>query len=219
MTFSIIAIDKKNGDLGGAVASKLVSVGSLVTHAKHGIGLAAVLTGRSKPIRFKYGEEALKLLAKGYDAHQVLEHLLKVDNNSEEMQISIIDIKGKVACFTGRKMPPWCGHLSGEGFSVQGNTLAGSIVVEKMFETFKSKSDDLATRLAISLESGDLAGGDRRGKQAAGLLVLRDFGGAMGFNDDLVNIRVDDHPEPVKELLRLKTIFEEAFRSKRVWSN
>ncbi|MFI5422286.1 MAG: DUF1028 domain-containing protein, partial [Nitrososphaerales archaeon] len=102
MTFSIIAIDRSNGDLGGAVASRLIGVGSLVTHVKPGLGVVATLTSRTRPVRFRYGLEGLNLLSQKLSAEEVLEQLLKVDDKTEEMQLSVIDVKGRVATFTGK---------------------------------------------------------------------------------------------------------------------
>jgi uncharacterized Ntn-hydrolase superfamily protein len=219
MTFSIVAYDKRTGEVGGAVASRLISVGSLVTHARVNVGVVATLTCRTKAIRFRYGLEGLELLNNGLTGKEVLSRLLEADDRREEMQLSVIDNSSRVSTFTGKLMPEWCGHLVGENFSVQGNTLVGAQVVESMFDTFKSSSGDLASRLLKSLVAGDNAGGDRRGKQAAGLYVAKQFAGVMGFSDDAVNLRVDDHIEPVHELERLLAEYTETFRGRRLEMN
>ncbi|MDG7001598.1 MAG: DUF1028 domain-containing protein [Nitrososphaerota archaeon] len=216
MTFSIIAVDKKSGSVGGAVASKLIGVGSLVTHARANIGVVATLTCRSDPIRFRYGQEGLSLLSQQLSADDVLARLLRVDDKKDQMQLSVIDRSGRVATFTGKLMPEWCGNLTGEGFSIQGNTLAGPKVLSSMFDTFSSSTGDFATKLAMALKAGDEAGGDRRGKQGAGLLVVKEYGGVLGISDDVVNLRVDDHPEAVRELIRMLPGYMETFQNRRL---
>jgi uncharacterized Ntn-hydrolase superfamily protein len=216
LTFSIIAVDGPSGEVGGAVASRLIGVGSLVTHARANVGVIASLTCRKEPVRFRYGREGLSLLSQNYSVEEVLERLLEVDSKREEMQISVIDMGGRVAAFTGKKMPEWCGHIVGNGFSIQGNTLANQNVARSMLEAYQTTgANELAIRLATALMAGDDAGGDRRGKQAAGLLVVRDYGGVLGFSDEVVNLRVDDHTEPVRELLRLLPLYTDTFRSRR----
>src|SRR5438309_10813267 len=123
MTFSIIAFDKESGEVGGAVARRLISVGSLVVHAKDNVGVVATLTCRTKAIRFRYGQEGLRLLESGKSSKEVLATLLDADAKKDEMQLSAIDSSGIVSTFTGRLMPECCGHLVGQDFSIQGNTL------------------------------------------------------------------------------------------------
>jgi uncharacterized Ntn-hydrolase superfamily protein len=148
----------------------------------------------------------LALLRKGLTPEQVLKRLLAEDKDREHRQVGIVDAKGRAAAFTGKKCLPWAGHLVGKGYAVQGNILAGEQVVKAMAQAFESTRGELAERLMAALEAGESAGGDARGKQSAALLVVRKGGGYGGFDDRYIDLRVDDHPEPVKELRRLLTM-------------
>src|SRR2546427_3246021 len=204
MTFSIVARDKKTGDFGAAVASRMIRVGGLVPHARAGVGAMATQNARTEPFRFRYGQEGMKLLEQGLASKEVLARLLDADDKSEQMQLAVIDRSGQVATHTGRGMPAWSGHMVGDNFSVQGNLLAGEKVVRRMRDAYESsEGSGLAERLLRALEGGDSVGGDQRGKQAAGLIVVREFGGPNSLSDKLVDLRVDDHVEPFKELRRL----------------
>jgi uncharacterized Ntn-hydrolase superfamily protein len=148
----------------------------------------------------------LELLRKGLTPSQVLKQLLASDKDRELRQVGIVDAKGRAAAFTGKKCLPWAGHIVGKGFAVQGNILAGEQVVKAMAKAFQETQGELAERLMAALEAGEQAGGDARGKQSAAILVVRKGAGYGGFDDRYIDLRVDDHPEPVKELRRILTI-------------
>ncbi len=201
-TFSIVAFDSKTGDLGVAVASKFLAVGSVVPYAQAGVGAIATQSFANTT----YGPKGLALLKKGMTPQQVLKQLLAADKDREHRQVGIVDAKGRAAAFTGKKCLPWAGHIVGRGYAVQGNILAGEQVVRAMAQAFEKAEGELAERLLAALEAGEAAGGDARGKQSAALLVVRKGGGYGGFDDRYIDLRVDDHPEPVKELRRLLSI-------------
>ncbi|MFA0737514.1 MAG: hypothetical protein LKKZDAJK_000602 [Candidatus Fervidibacter sp.] len=201
-TFSIVAFDPKTGDLGVAVASRVLAVGAVVPYAQGGVGAVATQAFANTT----YGPKGLALLRKGLTPAQVLKRLLAEDKDREQRQVGIVDAKGRAAAFTGKKCLPWAGHLVGKGYTVQGNILAGEQVVKAMAQAFESTKGELAERLMAALEAGEAAGGDARGKQSAALLVVRKGGGYGGFDDRYIDLRVDDHPEPVKELRRLLTM-------------
>ncbi|MER3501451.1 MAG: DUF1028 domain-containing protein [Candidatus Fervidibacterota bacterium] len=198
-TFSIVAVDPKTGDLGVAVASKVLAVGAIVPYAQGGVGAIATQAFANTT----YGPKGLALLRKGLTPKQVLQRLLAEDKDREHRQVGIVDAKGRAAAFTGKKCLPWAGHIIGKGYTVQGNILSSEQVVRAMAEAFESAQGELAERLMAALEAGDNAGGDARGKQSAALLVVRKGGGYAGFDDRYIDLRVDDHPEPIKELQRL----------------
>ncbi|MCS7185510.1 MAG: DUF1028 domain-containing protein, partial [Armatimonadota bacterium] len=137
---------------------------------------------------------------------QVLKQLLANDKDREVRQVGIVDARGRAAAFTGKKCLPWAGHIVGKGFAVQGNILAGEQVVKAMAKAFQETQGELAERLMAALEAGEQAGGDARGKQSAAILVVRKGAGYGGFDDRYIDLRVDDHPEPVKELRRILNI-------------
>ncbi|GBC99138.1 hypothetical protein HRbin17_01659 [bacterium HR17] len=201
-TFSIVAFDPKTGDLGVAVASKFLAVGAVVPYAQAGVGAIATQSFANTT----FGPKGLALLKKGMTPSQVLKQLLANDKDRELRQVGIVDAKGRAAAFTGKKCLPWAGHIVGKGFAVQGNILAGEQVVKAMAKAFQEAKGELAERLMAALEAGEEAGGDARGKQSAAILVVRKGAGYGGFNDRYIDLRVDDHPEPVKELKRILAI-------------
>jgi uncharacterized Ntn-hydrolase superfamily protein len=201
-TFSIVAFDPKTGDLGVAVASRVLAVGAVVPYAQAGVGAIATQAFANTT----YGPKGLALLRKGLTPEQVLKRLLAEDKDREHRQVGIVDAKGRAIAFTGKKCLPLAGHLVGKGYAVQGNILAGEQVVKAMAQAFESTKGELAERLMAALEAGESAGGDARGKQSAALLVVRKGGGYGGFDDRYIDLRVDDNPEPVKELRRLLTM-------------
>jgi uncharacterized Ntn-hydrolase superfamily protein len=138
----------------------------------------------------------------------VVEILIAEDEGRDLRQVGIVDAQGKAAAYTGKGCFEWAGHIIGPGYACQGNILAGPKVVEAMAEAFEKSEGELAHRLVAALEAGQAAGGDRRGQQSAALLVVREKGGYGGFNDRYVDLRVDDHPEPIKELKRLLSLYE-----------
>ncbi|MCY0868394.1 MAG: DUF1028 domain-containing protein [Desulfurococcus sp.] len=203
-TYSIVAYDPSTGDLGVAVASKFIAVGVVVPWAKARTGAIATQAYAN----VSYGPRGLELLARGYSARHVLEMLVSDDPLREMRQVGIVDSRGEAAAFTGSKCYEFAGHIIGDGYSVQGNILAGPQVLEEMARAFENTSGELVDKLIAALEAGEKAGGDRRGKQSAAILVVRENGGYGGYTDRYVDIRVDDHPEPVQELKRIFRIWE-----------
>ncbi|MSU41886.1 MAG: DUF1028 domain-containing protein [Pedosphaera sp.] len=205
-TYSIVAFDPATGDLGVAVQSKFFGVGSVVPWARAGIGAIAT----QAEANVAYGPDGLKLLADGKSARETLAALTTNDARRDVRQIGIVDAQGRVASFTGEKCHDWAGQIEGKHFAAQGNLLAGETVVKGMaraFETARAAGQgELADWLATALEAAEAAGGDRRGRQSAALLVVREKGGYARANDRYVDLRVEDNPEPVKELARLLEI-------------
>jgi uncharacterized Ntn-hydrolase superfamily protein len=198
-TFSIVARDPRNGDLGVAVASKFLAVGSVVSWAQAGAGAVAT----QAMANLAYGPDGLALLDQGRSAQEALDALLASDEQREHRQVGIVDARGGAAAHTGAQCMDWAGHIVGAGFAAQGNILAGPDVVRAIGETFTGAGGELAERLLAALAAGDVAGGDRRGRQSAALYVARAGGSYGGALDRYVDLRVDDHPAPVPELARL----------------
>src|SRR5215203_2849737 len=146
----------------------------------------------------------LELMAQGRTASGTLKLLTEGDEQKAQRQVGIVDAWGRAAAFTGEDCHDWAGSVTGEHYAIQGNILAGRQVVEEMASAYETSDDDLAGRLLAALEAGQEAGGDPRGKQSAALLVVREGGGYGGGNDRLVDLRVDDHPEPIRELIRIR---------------
>jgi uncharacterized Ntn-hydrolase superfamily protein len=199
MTFSIVAYDPEEQAHGVAVASKFLAVGAAVGWARAGAG--AVATQAFAKIGF--GPDGLALLAQGHSAQHTLDALLKDDPKYHDRQVGVVDAQGGAAAHTGKDCFDWAGHIVGEGFTCQGNILAGAQVVEAMAAAFRAAHGELADRLFAALAAGDEAGGDRRGRQSAAVLVVRPAGGYGGDTDRYLDLRVDDHPNPVPELGRL----------------
>src|ERR1700687_5116445 len=200
-TFSIVAIDPSNGDLGVAVASRYFSVGSVVPWALAGVGAVATQAN----VNVGYGPMGIDLLRQGLSAQEVLEKLLKDDTFSgkDGRQVAIVDAKGNVAAFTGPNAPKWAGDRQGKTWSAQGNILVGPQVPEAMGKAFDTREAELAEKLYAALKAGDDAGGDARGHQSASMLVVRKQGGRNINNDRYIYINVDDDPKPLAELRRL----------------
>ena len=200
-TFSIVAIDPANGDLGVAVASRYFSVGSVVPWALAGVGAVATQAN----VNVGYGPQAIDLLRQGLTAQQVLAKLLADDTfpGKDGRQVAIVDAHGNVATYTGPKAPHWAGDRQGKTWSAQGNILVGPQVPEAMGRAFESTPGELAEKLYAALKAGDDAGGDARGRQSASILVVRKQGGRNTNNDRYVYINVDDNPQPFPELRRL----------------
>jgi len=200
-TFSIVAIDPQNGDLGIAVASRYFSVGSVVPWAMAGVGAVATQAN----VNVGYGQEAIDLLRQGLTAPEVLKKIMADDKfeGKDGRQVAIVDAKGNVAAYTGPKAPNWAGDRQGQTWTAQGNILVGPQVPESMGKAFEANQGELAEKLFAALKAGDAAGGDARGKQSASMLVVRKRGGRNINNDRYVYINVDDNPHPFEELLRL----------------
>lgn len=198
-TFSIVARDPQTGEIGVAVASKFLAVGSIVPWAKAGIGGIATQSWA----KTSFGPDGLKMLAEGKSAQEVLDALLEHDDNREWRQLGIVDNQGNSAAFTGKKCETFEGHITGEGYTVQGNMLEGPEVLDAMSIAFQYARGDLAARLLSALVAGDEAGGDRRGRQSAAIYIVREKGSYDGLIDKYIDLRVDDHERPVAELQRL----------------
>ena len=199
-TFSIVALDPDTGDLGVATQSKYLAVGSVVPWARPGAGAIATQAWANA----SFGPRGLDLLAQDVGAIDTLERLIESDPGRQSRQVGVVDADGTAAAFTGTECQEWAGHLTGPGYVCLGNILADEEVVAAMAETFEAPGEaDFATKLLDVLSAGQDAGGDRRGRQSAALLVAREGGGCGGTSDYLVNLRVDDHAEPIEELKRL----------------
>jgi uncharacterized Ntn-hydrolase superfamily protein len=199
MTFSIVARDPQTGELGIAVQSKFLAVGAVVPWAKAGIGAVATQSWANT----SYGPHGLELMAGGLSATEVMEQLIAKDQDRASRQVGIIGIDGAPASFTGDECYPWAGGHVGEHYTCQGNILVGEETVLSMARTFEQAKGHLADRLVVALAAGQAAGGDSRGQQSAALLVVRQGGGYGGFNDRFIDLRVDDHPQPIDELQRI----------------
>lgn len=199
MTFSIVARDPHNGDLAVAVQSKFVAVGAVVGWARADAG--AVATQALSNI--SYGPDGLALLAQGLAAEAVVEQLIRADDGRDHRQLGVVDRNGGAAAWTGGACLAWAGHVVGDGFACQGNILVGAAVASAMATAFTTTGGELAERCVAALVAGQAAGGDRRGRQSAALYVARPGGSYGGTLDRYVDLRVDDHVEPITELARL----------------
>jgi uncharacterized Ntn-hydrolase superfamily protein len=202
VTFSIVAWDaaaEPSPEWGIAVASKFLSVGAVVPWARAGVGAVAT----QALANLAYGPNGLELLSTGADADSVVMELTTADPEREHRQLGVVDGAGRAATFTGAECFDWAGGRTGEGYTCQGNILTGPDVVDAMARAFESTQGQLAERLLGALRAGDEAGGDRRGRQSASLLVARAGGGYGGGIDKAVDVRVDDHTDPLPELMRL----------------
>jgi uncharacterized Ntn-hydrolase superfamily protein len=199
MTFSIVAADPAAGECGVAVASKFLSAGAVVPWALGGVGAIATQAHANT----SYGPSGLDLMAAGLAPQAVIDQLIAADPESAKRQVGIVDMQGRAATFSGGECFPWFGGFTADGVAVQGNILVGEATVAAMLDAFRTTAGSLAGRLLAALKAGDRAGGDRRGKQSAALLVVKPAGGYGGLSDRYLDLRVDDHPHPVDELERL----------------
>ncbi|MBA3946985.1 MAG: DUF1028 domain-containing protein [Herpetosiphonaceae bacterium] len=198
-TFSIVARDPHNGDLAVAVQSKFLAVGSVVSWAQAGAGVLAT----QALANVGYGPDGLALLVEGKSAPEVVAQLTAADAGRDQRQLGVVDREGRAAAWTGSGCHAWAGHTVGAGFSCQGNILAGPAVTEAMAATFLKSSGEVAERCVAALAAGQAAGGDRRGRQSAALYVARAKGSYGGVLDRYIDLRVDDHADPITELERL----------------
>jgi uncharacterized Ntn-hydrolase superfamily protein len=204
VTFSIVAADPEAGDWGVAVASRFPCVGAVVPWAKAGVGAVATQSWANTAL----GPEGLGLMGEGVSAEEALRRLLDEDEGREDRQVGFVDAAGRAATFTGSRCTAWAGGATGPGFAAQGNILVGEPVVAELARVYAATEGDLCDRLLAALLAGDAAGGDRRGRQSAALLVLREGGGYEGRNDRYIDLRVDDHPEAPHELARLFEVWD-----------
>jgi uncharacterized Ntn-hydrolase superfamily protein len=198
-TFSIVGRDPTNGDLGIAVQSKFLAVGTVVPWARAGVGAVATQSWANTT----YGPRGLDMLAAGRSPQEAIAALTGDDERADQRQVGMVDDQGRSATFTGSACHAWAGGVAGPNFAAQGNILVGEATVVALADTFQRTAGPLWHRLLAALDAGQRAGGDRRGQQSAVLLVVREAGGYGGFNDRLIDLRVDDHPQPIVELGRL----------------
>jgi uncharacterized Ntn-hydrolase superfamily protein len=198
-TYSIVARDPDNGDLGVAVQSKFLAVGAVVPWARAGIGAIAT----QALCNTTYGPEGLRMLEGGATAQEALDRLVAADDGRDHRQAGIVDARGNAATYTGVQCHAWAGGRGGAGYAAQGNILVSQATVDALADTFAATVGSLAERLIAALAAGQAAGGDSRGMQSAAMLVVRARGGYSGFNDRYIDLRVDDHRSPIEELRRL----------------
>jgi len=219
-TFSILAMDPATGEIGGAVQSRVFSVGNGVLWAEAGVGAAAT----QAIVDVSYGPQALALLKRGLSAEQVVKQVRDADPDprptdwsKEGRQFAVIDAKGDVFAYTGPKATEWAGHkactTAAMHCTAQGNILAGAGVVDSMVAAYeRTAGEHISMRLLAALEAGQVAGGDKRGMQSAAMLIVKKDGGVWLHNDVVLRLQVDDNPEPIRELRRL---VERAARQRR----
>src|SRR4051794_10098775 len=204
MTFSIVARSADGSQWGVAVASKFLAVGAAVPAARFGVGAIATQSYAN----LAYRPDGLALLAEGKSAQEVVDALTLADDLRDQRQVGIVDRNGGAATFTGKGCNDWAGGRVGDGYAAQGNILTGPEVVDALAEAFEGNAGPLAHRLFQSLLAADRAGGHRRGRQSAALYVVSEHGGYGGGSDVLVDVRVDDHEDPVPELGRLLDLYD-----------
>ncbi|MDW7649714.1 MAG: DUF1028 domain-containing protein [Bacillota bacterium] len=207
-TFSIVGYDPTTGESGVAVASKFLAAAAVVPWARAGAGAIATQSWAN----LEFGTKGLELLAAGKSAQEVLDELVAADEGRAVRQVGIVDERGGSASYTGDECYDWAGGITGPNFACQGNILVSEETVKAMAEAFQSTTGDLADRLVAALLAGDEAGGDNRGKQSAGLLIVKEAGGYGGVTDKYIDLRVDDHKEPVRELARILKLHKLYFK-------
>jgi uncharacterized Ntn-hydrolase superfamily protein len=200
MTWSMIARDKATGQFGIAVATRFFAVGALVPHIAAGIGAIAT----QALVNPYYGIDGLKLLREGRSPHDVLKTVTAADAGRETRQLHLMDAGGRIASHTGSECIDWCGHVEGNGFSIAGNMLAGARVLDDTAKAYVATEKlPFAQRLIAAMRAGEAAGGDKRGKQSAALLIYGDEEWSA------LDLRVDDHIDPLAELERLEQVSRE----------
>jgi uncharacterized Ntn-hydrolase superfamily protein len=200
MTWSIIARDPSTGQIGIAVATRFFAVGARVPHIAPGVGGVAT----QALINPYYGIDGVKLLSDGRSPREVVDTLIAADAGREARQLHVMDIKGRIAAPTGAECVDWCGHIQGDGFSLAGNMLAGAAVLNDTAQAFIANAGlPFAQRLIAAMKAGEAAGGDKRGKQSAALLIQ----GEEEWSE--LDLRVDDHEDPLRELARLEAVSRE----------
>ena len=200
MTWSIIARDSSTGQIGIAVATRFFAVGARVPHIAPGIGGVAT----QALVNPYYGIDGVKLLREGREPREVIDTLIATDDGREARQLHVMDIKGRIAAHTGTECVDWCGHIQGDNFSLAGNMLAGAAVLDDTAQAFIGNAGlPFAQRLIVAMKAGEAAGGDKRGKQSAALVIQ----GEEEWSD--LDLRVDDHTDPLAELERLEQVSRE----------
>lgn len=200
MTFSLVAFDRRTGELGGVVASKFFAVGALIPAIEPGVGAVA----SQALVNGGYPAQAFPRLRQGASPAEVIEALTAADDGRDERQLGVVDASGCAAAFTGNACLDWAGHRLGDGYAIQGNILTGGEVLGAMEEAFLAEPERaLRSRLLAALLAGDGVGGDRRGRQSAALRVNGPGVGLFGVPNPGIDVRVDDHPDAPNELARL----------------
>jgi uncharacterized Ntn-hydrolase superfamily protein len=200
MTWSIIARDTSTGRFGIAVATKFFAVGARVPHIAAGLGAIAT----QALVNPYYGIDGLKLLREGRAPRDVVDGLIAADAGRETRQLHVMDASGRIASHTGRECIAWCGHIEGNGFSIAGNMLAGAQVLDETAKAYVANETlPFPQRLIATMRAGEAAGGDKRGKQSAALLIYGDEEWSE------LDLRVDDHTDPLAELERLEAVSRE----------
>ena len=207
-TYSICACDLRVGQWGVATQSKFLAVGSVVPWAAPQVGAIATQSYANP----RYGPEGLELLREGLSADEVVERLTAADDDRALRQLGVVDGEGRAATFTGAECHAWAGGRIGPGYAAQGNILVSGATVDALAETFEATAGrPLAERLVDCLDAAEAAGGDSRGRQSAALLVVERDGGYASLSDTLVDLRVDDHPDPLVELRRIHRLHDLLF--------
>jgi uncharacterized Ntn-hydrolase superfamily protein len=207
-TYSIVGCDLEAGQWGVAVQSKFLAAGSLVPWAEPGVGAIAT-QALANP---RYGPQGLTLLRERLSADEVVERLTTADEGRDHRQLGVVDAQGRGASYTGAECMDWAGGRTGPGYAAQGNILVSAETVDALATSFEqTEGQPLAERLLECLAAAQAAGGDRRGQQAAGLLVVERDGGYGGLSDVVVDLRVDDHERPVSELARIYELHQALF--------
>ncbi len=200
MTWSIIARDEVSGQIGITVATKFFAVGARVPHIATGLGGIAT----QALVNPYYGIDGVKLLREGKSPREIIDVLVASDGGRDSRQLHIMDATGRIAAHTGRECIDWCGHIAGGGFSIAGNMLAGAAVLDDTAQAYIAHAHlPFAQRLIAAMRAGEAAGGDKRGRQSAALLI-------HGEEEwSALDLRVDDHPDPLAELTRLEQVSRE----------
>ncbi len=200
-TFSIVAYDPGRKEWGVAVQSKFLAAAAVVSWARAGAGAVATQSYAN----LAYGPDGLAMMAQGVAAAEAVKRLTEADEGRDSRQLGMVDRDGNAAAFTGAACHDWAGHLVGDGFTCQGNILVPGTVAAMAaeFERVRGGAGELADWLAAALAAGQAAGGDKRGRQAAGVLVVRENGGYGGKTDRYLDLRVDDDPQPIRKLQQL----------------
>ena len=202
-TYSIVARDPNTGDLGVAVQSHWFSVGTAVPWAEAGVGAVATQSF----VRVEYGPEGLALMSNGTAAADALSRLVAADEGREVRQVAMIDAAGRVAAHTGARCIDAAGHHVGKGYSVQANLMLDVGVWPAMATAYENARGDLAERMLAALEAAQRAGGDIRGRQSAAMLIVKGKKSGTPWKDKVLELRIEDHPEPIQELRRLVTLW------------
>jgi uncharacterized Ntn-hydrolase superfamily protein len=202
LTYSIVARDRETGELGVAVESHYFQVGPVVPWAIAGVGAVAT----QSMVNISFGPLGLEYMRNGYTAAQALKALLAADTQPESRQVALVDASGNAAVHTGEKCIPAAGHRAGDGFSVQANLMEKDTVWDAMYEAFTTTPGPLAERMMAALEAAEDQGGDIRGKQSAAMLVVTGKPTGHSWEDRVIELRVDDAPDPIAELRRLLRI-------------